>query len=511
MMTTRISSPLRKRHARLWPILLGASLFLCVRMTPGWSATDAANWEEFATALSSWKEGSTPDQPLEKMLDTLKMTGSLPDRVTVQVVFKMFRLAHAEQRAGYLERSELLYTKAFHWLENRYSPDDMILLDPLIELSSLWLAKEDHSRVIQALNRGLRIIEKNDGEFHLFATVIHERLATLYAHMGKPALAEHHEKQLLYLWQQANKPNSIVTAVIEKDQLAWLWQEGKDDSAMTHIAKIMAILTKNNGPYREAGISLMLPLVQHSATMKDEEKIRALKDYLLERENTLGDKHPGLIPVLLELAHLHQKRGELSLASPLLHRSLQLVNEFFGQNHPGIAQIYLDLAENHRLLQQDEEALSFYGRATAILRGRSGEYGTILLPILAGQTSIYKKRNQIVQAEQSQMETLTLLAQTPHTPESVLEAAQTEHKELVALLRQKENAPEQPETLKFKALVALMQRELAHTGLDPGPADGELGSKTVKAMHDFAKRIGLPASPTITKQSLLRLLEHLPP
>ncbi|MBF0421515.1 MAG: tetratricopeptide repeat protein [Magnetococcales bacterium] len=475
----------------------------------GWSATQPT-WDDFMTTVRSLRDGD-PLIRADALFDSLDASVNYSEPMTIPVIDTIFQLARRHQLAGHWDRSERLFILAFHRLEHIYGSEDTILVDPIAELSSLWLAKGEYTRAIQALNRALRIVEKDFGPQSPFAADIHDQLATIYQRSGKASLADEHIKQSLKIWKTDVEPNSVTEAVLLAAELPTLWQAGKTYEGITSTNKIIDTLQKHPGSWRHAQTVLILPMVQHSEAMSHEDKITLLNKLLTETEHLKGENHPALIPVLMELEHLYRKLGKSSLALTTIHRSLRLVEEFFGRNHPGIAQIYRVLADIHLGNHQPEEALSFYNRAAAILRGNSPEYDATLATVLTEQTAAYKNLNQFFQAEQSQMEYLTMLAGKKETPQQLLEEARRDHKELVAILRQKDGPGPNLASSNFKDLITRLQRELLKIGFDPGPANGSLSTKTIKAIHDFEKRLGIQKSTKVDKKTILRILEQIPP
>ncbi|HIJ83163.1 MAG: pilus assembly protein PilF [Magnetococcales bacterium] len=482
---------------------------ILLQIVPGWCETNPT-WKEFATLVDRWKGGEAPNQA-DTLFDALNASATPPDGYDMQIIHKIFRLSQIHQESGHWDRAEFLAIKAFLWLEKTFGPDNMVLINPLMELSAIWLGKGEETRAVQALHRGLRIVEKEYPDSAIFAAGIHQRLATIHRQVGREDLANVHEKKLAEVWKQTVEPNSIAEVILKKDDIVRLWQEKHKTEAAEATAKVLDILTKTPGPYQGTRITLMLALAQHSADMPDTEKANLLLNSLAIAEQLHGEHNPGLIPFMTELAHVYQKQGKMNLAQPLLLRSLELAEKFFKPNHSKIAQIYFNLGENSRLGNQDEEAMSFYHHATAILRGHAPSQNAFLAQILSTQTIVYKKMGKLVQAEQTQMECLTLLAGQTDVQTDTLHQAREEHKELIAMLRRQAGTVHDYESLDPKTLVTLLQRGLTQTGVDPGPADGYPGTKTIQSIHVFEKRIGLPESQTINNKTIIGVLEHLPP
>ncbi len=506
----RNSITLKVMFAARRPIIMTmVSLCLMIASIPGGTEGNPT-WDEFATSMERWKEGE-PSTPLDALFDRLEAVGVSPGNLDLGVIHAIYKLAQHHCTHRQWDRCEFLLTKTFRWLEKSHGPDDMILVDWLMELATVWFAKDEDTRAIQALNRGLRIIEKRYGENHLFSSFIHERLAEFYRHTGKEWLARSHEQRLVALWKEAIEPNTMTTAVLLADDIPRLWQEGKGDDAVATHARIQDILKETPGSHQDVRASLMLTHARRATNLSDEERIGMLHEVLEIKQRLRGKHHPGLIPVMMELTRLYQKQGRTDQSRPLLQQSLPLVEEFFGPNHPGTAHVYFSLAENLHMEHQDEEALTLYHRAAAILRGNAPAHNEFLARIVATEASIYTNMEQHVQAEQAQMEYLTLLAAKDNTKPQLLLQAQRDHKEIVAQLRRQAGEEHKLESKNFRSLVTLAQQNLVRMGLDPGPANGSIGSKTYKAIRTFEKRIGLTESTTFNIKSIIRLLEHLPP
>jgi localization factor PodJL len=56
-----------------------------------------------------------------------------------------------------------------------------------------------------------------------------------------------------------------------------------------------------------------------------------------------------------------------------------------------------------------------------------------------------------------------------------------------------------------KDMIAKVQAQLAQMGYDPGPADGQMGARTVDAVKAFQKKAGLPVDGQITGELLKKL------
>ncbi|MBF0132014.1 MAG: tetratricopeptide repeat protein [Magnetococcales bacterium] len=499
--------------SRSLPLTLGVilGLLVLIMILPGWAET-LPTWRDFATMMRSWEKGK-PLERADALFDTLDASGMQPDRSDLETIDGIFQLAQGHRDQKNLERSERLATQAFRWLEGLFGPDDMILVTPLMDLSAIWHEKGEDARAVQALNRGLRIIHKDYGPSHVFAAELHERLAQIYRTAGKNGLARPHERSVYAIWKKNVAPNTIASVFLEKDEILQLWRDGDQTSKTNASTQAKSILELAPEPYQEARVALILALVQNDETIPSEEKNTLLTDALATSEELKGDHHPGLVPVILALARFHQTQGKTDLALPLLYRALNLVEEFFGPGHLGTAHIYVYLAENLSLENKDDEALPLYDRAAAIFRSNAPTQNQSLAQILPVQVALCKKLNKWIQAEQAQMEYLTLLSTqiTPSPPADLLDQARQAHKELVRVLLQQAGVVQDPESMKFQPLVALLQQRLVRTGFDPGPTDGFMGEKTIQSIRMYEKRLGLPESQTINPKVLIRILEHLPP
>jgi localization factor PodJL len=59
-----------------------------------------------------------------------------------------------------------------------------------------------------------------------------------------------------------------------------------------------------------------------------------------------------------------------------------------------------------------------------------------------------------------------------------------------------------------KELIAKVQAQLAQMGFDPGPADGQIGARTIDAVKAFQKQEGLEIDGQITTELLKKLQER---
>jgi len=499
--------------SRSLPLSLGVTLGLLflIMILPGWAET-LPTWKHFATMMQSWEKGK-PLEQADALFDTLDASGMQPDHFDLETIYSVFKLAQEHRDQKNIERSERLATFAFRWLEDQFGPDDMILVTPLMDLSTIWHEKGEDGRAIQALNRGLRIIDRDYGPNHLFAAELHEHLVQIYRTAGKNSLASPHDKFVFDIWKKNIAPNATANKFLEEEEILQLWRTEDQTSKINASTQAKSILKLDPEPYQEARVTLMLALAQNDETIPNEEKSILLTDALTISETLKGDHHPGLIPVILALARFHQKQGKTNLALPLLYRALKLVEEFFGPGHLGTAHIYVYLAENLSLENKDDEALPLYDRAAAIFRSNAPTQNQSLAQILPVQVALCKKLNKWIQAEQAQMEYLTLLSAqiTSSPPAELLEQARQAHKDLVRVLLQQAGVTQDPKSMKFQPLVALLQQRLVRTGFDPGPTDGVIGDKTIQSIRMYEKRLGLPESQTINQKTLIRILEHLPP
>lgn len=488
---------------------MAAGLFFLVTTFPGWAVAGPL-WGEFVTWVGNWKEGDSLDQG-DALFSALDAAGTRPGSFDVDVIYGVFTLARRHQELGNWDQCEHLFTRAFRWLEDAFGPEDVILVEPLVELSAIWLAKNEDARAIQALNRGLHIIEREYGTDHVFSESIHERLAEIYRHIGKEDRVRNHERRLVEIWKGGVDSFLVADAVIQKGEALWLWREGRGVEAAVAAARALDILKKTAGPYQDARIVLMSALARNAETLTDEELDGLLKDAMAIVQGAQGERHPGLIGLEVALAHAYQKRGKVDQAKLLFQQALLWVEEFFGPRYPGIATIYFGMGENFRLEGNGEEALSFYDRALSILRDSSSGDTTELALVLAAQASVLKKMGKVAQAEKAQMEYLAILAAKPGVSPDLLEQAREEHKAMVGMLWQATDMVRQLDGVELSVLVMELQRGLMRVSVDLEAADGFIGPKTVKAIHLFEKRMGLPESSSVNRKAVVEVLEHLPP
>jgi localization factor PodJL len=67
------------------------------------------------------------------------------------------------------------------------------------------------------------------------------------------------------------------------------------------------------------------------------------------------------------------------------------------------------------------------------------------------------------------------------------------------------SALEQDTASVTREMIARVQEQLARMGYDPGPADGQMGTRTVDAVKAFQKKAGLPVDGQITTELLEKL------
>ncbi|MBF0107865.1 MAG: tetratricopeptide repeat protein [Magnetococcales bacterium] len=463
------------------------------------------SWRDFALGMSRLPEGTTVDR-MDGLFDTLLAARIAPGNDDDDVILWVFHLGriHCDNRSW--ERCEHLYVNGFRWLEKIHGSQEMILVEPLVELASLWFARSEDARAVQAILRGMHIIERHHGSDHLFQAPLHERLAAIYRHMGKETLARRHEQRRLELWRKAVVPDGLAAGLLPRTGPPM-----DDPKEKTIAAGILELLAKTPQERHELKARLIRMRIRHSDTLSPEEKIASLTTALSLLEQSKGKNHPGLVPVLMELAILQQNSGMIGEAKGLIHRSLSLVSEFFGPDHPGIARIQLLLGENQRLEGRMEEAIATFEQAIAALRRLSPPPAEPLAAALMDLAHLHATTGRIDLEEQTRMEYLVLLAANKETPPMQLALARQRHKETVARLPREAGEEKPLQSLNFPTLMKRVQRRLASRGLYPGPADGFLGRPSFTAIRAFEKRIGLTESPKINTKTLIRILEHLPP
>jgi tetratricopeptide (TPR) repeat protein len=123
---------------------------------------------------------------------------------------------------------------------------------------------------------------------------------------------------------------------------------------------------------------------------------------LVNQQNTLGSKHPKLLPTLIGLADYYKDQNKLLDAEQLYHRALTIAETSLPPEHPDLASCLYRLARIYHLKHDYAKAEVFYQKELRILRHNKSPdeeiQGTIkrLVEVLkaSGKTSEAKELQQ---------------------------------------------------------------------------------------------------------------------
>lgn len=190
------------------------------------------------------------------------------------------------------------------------------------------------------------------------------------------------------------------------------WATNESNPEFLYAAGRMARILGND---EEARLRLEALLAAGDSAVQDQARIELARVYLRAEEKDraqplleqalaglelrLGAGHPGLGPVLHELAALHESSGQYEQAEPLYQQALAVSEQGLGPDHPLLAATLGKLAGLYEEMEQGDQAEPLYERALAIRKRVLGASHPDIGILLNHLANLRKQRGDYAQAE----------------------------------------------------------------------------------------------------------------
>ena len=113
------------------------------------------------------------------------------------------------------------------------------------------------------------------------------------------------------------------------------------------------------------------------------EALENLEKALVMNEQQIGKDNISNVNIMTDLAFIHTKRGNHSLALKLYLKAIALIEKSKDPQLETLSSLYLDLAKTHEALREYKEAIKFQQKALELLKGMEGIDKIILANIRA--------------------------------------------------------------------------------------------------------------------------------
>ncbi|MBF0381247.1 MAG: tetratricopeptide repeat protein [Magnetococcales bacterium] len=466
-------------------------LLLIVPIAPLRGDTPNPAWQPFIDSI--WNS-TTPAQYInsEKLFDEIIKGGNKLPHNNLKLTWGLNRLANFHHKEGNIKKEESFVTHSLTLQEKNFGKDSPLLASSLQQLASIWQKQLKYNLAQRTLERALKIIEKSYGKNHILTINILKKLAIIDEQTGRTKNALHLKQQIIKQLNQAIPKSSTAMAVIY-DKEADIQQLDSPKSREVELQnRALELYMNSRGPFHLARIKLLLSLAESSQKEKKyEEAIEYLKSALAISENIKGISHPDLVDILVKTAKNYQLLNNPPQAQPLLHRSLLILENKhrIEPDHPEIAQIIYTIADNYRNDNKPEQAISLYNRALAILQQNSPS-STLLAKTLNGLAHSLHSKGNVFMAEEANRQAVEMLVVIAGSGSPLATKTLKYHRELIAEMTQKIQPGFKAPT-ELKEQVRLIQTRLTALQINPGPIDGYIGPRTIKAIKTFNSRMGL--------------------
>ncbi|HKZ37154.1 MAG TPA: CHAT domain-containing protein [Chryseolinea sp.] len=224
----------------------------------------------------------------------------------------------------------------------------------------LYLSQGRNDLALEAFQKALSNIEKENRQYSLEAAQVLSHLGNLYLTTGKYAQAEQQLDIALDIRQSLVKENSELIAASYND-LGLVYSTTDADKALDHYEKALAIYENIHGKQHPkiAIVSTNMGFVYRTIELYGD-AILNFEAALTIWEKIYKQPHPTKAFILFNLGQTYLKMRNEKAAEGYYERALKMYRETFGKKHPEIATVLNSIGNLKLASRKFDEALDYY-------------------------------------------------------------------------------------------------------------------------------------------------------
>ena len=258
--------------------------------------------------------------------------------------------------------------------EKLHSKDDINLIPFLNNLGVTYNELGKHDKAIQQFNRSLEITTNKLGSSDINLAKCNYNLGISYQYKGDNVKAKEFLFKSLKLNSEENR-QVLYGKGISYMAIGALYDDlGDYDKSINHYDKALSILVNILGENHPSIAGLYLNIASALSSKREIDKAIEFNNIALEiQKRTLGENHVDLAKTHNNLGLCYSRKKEFAKAIENEQKALKLKLDFYGEQHLSTANTLNNLGRSFFHRNEFDRALDYYNRALNICLSLVGE------------------------------------------------------------------------------------------------------------------------------------------